>query len=210
MTSYSLPPNPEFGEELEPCHPNGETLALLARRRTTSANTMTGPGPDAAQLDDLLRLATRVPDHGKLGPWRFIVFEGDARKKLGKVMRASFAEANPDATGELLDFEERRPTRAPTLIAVISRVKEKYKIPEWEQILSAGAVCQTLLIAANAMGFAAQWITEWYAYDQNVKDALGLKSGERIAGFVYIGTATEPPRERVRPDFHSRVTRFEG
>lgn len=204
----SIPPNPEFGVELKSCHPCNGTLTLLAQRRSTAAGSMAEPGPNARELDDLLRLATRVPDHGKLAPWRFIVFEGEARERFGTLLRRCFAAANPDAPDDLLDFEEQRPTRAPVLIAVVSRITEKHKIPEWEQVLSAGAVCQTLLIAASAMGYAAQWITEWYAFDQNVKDALGLKSGERIAGYIYIGTATEAPRERVRPDVPSLVTHW--
>lgn len=206
MTSDPLPPKPDFGEELKSCHPCSDTLTLLARRRSTAAGNMTEPGPSAAQLDDLLRIATRVPDHGKLAPWRFIVFEGEARNRFGNLLRKCFIAANPDATDDLLDFEQSRPTRAPVMIAVISRVTEKHKIPEWEQILSAGAVCQTMLIAASAMGFAAQWLTEWYAFDQNVKDALGLKSGERIAGYIYLGTASEAPRERVRPDVPALIT----
>lgn len=209
MSTKILPPAPDFGEELKSCHPCDSTLTLLTQRRSTAAGNMKEPGPSAAQLDDLLRIATRVPDHGKLAPWRFIVFEGEARQRFGKLLRKCFEAANPDASDDLLDFEQNRPTRAPVMIAVISRVTEKHKIPVWEQILSAGAVCQTLLVAASAMGFAAQWLTEWYAFDQNVKDALGLKSGERVAGYIYIGTATEAPRERVRPDVASLVERWD-
>jgi len=203
-------PDPEFGEELVSCHPNDETLSLLARRRSTVANNMTEPGPSPAQVEDLLRIAARVPDHGKLAPWRFILFEGEARASFGHVLRKCFAAANPDAPDDLLNFEEQRFIRAPIVIAVISRITEKHKIPVWEQTLSAGAVCQNLLIGASAMGFAAQWITEWYAFDQNVKGTMRLRSGERVAGFVYIGTATEPPRERARPDLPALVSRWKG
>jgi len=203
-------PIPEFGEELLSCHPSGETLTLLARRRSTVAKNMTAPGPSAAQVDDLLRIAARVPDHGKLAPWRFVLFEGKARAHFGNVLRKCFAAANPDAPEELLAIEEQRFLRAPNVIAVISRVTEKHKIPEWEQMLSSGAVCQNILIGASAMGFAAQWITEWYAFDQNVKDTLGLKSSERVAGYIYIGTATEAPRERVRPDVPSLISRWKA
>lgn len=203
-----LPPAPTFGEELTPHRASDDTLALLARRRSTVANNMTEPGPSAEQLDDLLRLATRVPDHGKLAPWRFVIFEGEARASFGGILRKVFSASNPDAPDDLLDFEEKRFTRAPTVLAVISSVTEKHKIPVWEQQLSAGAVCQTLLIAANAMGFAAQWISEWYAYDQLIKDTMGLKSGEHIAGWIYLGTATENPRERPRTDPADLVTRW--
>ncbi len=210
MSDSTFPPKPFFGEELASCHPNGETLELLARRRSTVANNMDHPGPDADQLNELLRIAARVPDHGKLAPWRFILFEGDARAAFGTVLRKAFTAANPDAPAELLDFEEKRFTRAPTVVAVISRVTENHKIPEWEQILSSGAVCQTLLIAASAMGFAAQWLTEWYAFDEEVKQALGLGPSERVAGFVYLGTATEPPRERTRADLSALISRWAG
>ncbi len=205
-----LPPIPTFGEELEPHHASAETLALLARRRSTVANNMAEPGPTPEQIDDLLRIATRVPDHGKLAPWRFVLFEGEARADFGKILRKVFAANNPDAPDDLLDFEEKRFVRAPTVLAVISSVTEKHKVPVWEQQLSAGAVCQSLLIAANAMGFAAQWISEWYAYDQSIKDTMGLKSGERIAGWIYIGTATERPRERPRPVRENLVSRWKS
>jgi len=210
MTKSIVPDAPQFGEELAPAHPSVETLALLASRRSTVANKMKGPGPNEAQLAGLLRLAMRVPDHGKLAPWRFIIFEGDARAKFGAVLRNVTADANADAPLELLDFEEQRFMRAPTVVAVISRVTANHKIPEWEQVLSAGAVCQNLLIGASAMGFAAQWITEWYAFDETVARALGLERGERVAGYVYIGSAEEPPRERARPDAADRVTRWEA
>jgi len=209
MSSNAPPPAPQFGEELAPSLTSEETLALLARRRSTVANNMTGPGPSKAQLDDLLRIATRVPDHGKLAPWRFIIFAGEARADFGKLLRKETKAANPDAPLELLDFEENRFLRVPTVVAVVSRVTPGHKIPEWEQVLSSGAVCQTMLIAANAMGFAAQWITEWYAFDAKIQEALSLEDGERIAGFVYLGTATEPPRERARPEVSQLVTRWE-
>jgi len=113
MTRDPLPSKPDFGEELKSCHPCNDTLTLLARRRSTAAGNMTAPGPSAAQLDDLLHIATRVPDHGKLAPWRFIVFEGEARDRFGNLLRKCFAAANPDATEELLEFEQSRPIRAP-------------------------------------------------------------------------------------------------
>ena len=203
-------PTPTFGEELAPHHASSDTLALLKRRRSTVANNMSEPGPSADQLSELLAMATRVPDHGKLAPWRFIVFQGDTRASFGNILRKVFAVSNPDAPEDLLDFEEKRFTRAPIVLAVISSVTEKHKIPLWEQQLSAGAVCQTLLIAANAMGFAAQWISEWYAYDQMIKDTLGLKSGEHVAGWIYLGTATENPRERVRPDPADLISHWKG
>ncbi|WP_083635008.1 nitroreductase [Maricaulis sp. W15] len=190
---------PAPGDRLAPCHPSPDTLALLTRRRSATAITMADPGPSQDQLDHLLGIAARVPDHGKLAPWRFIVFQGDARDSFGRTLGEVFAAATPDATEAQIAFETGRFTRAPLVIAVISTVLERHKVPEWEQILSAGAVCQNLLIAASAMGYGAQWLTEWYAFDPQIKATLGLGSGERIAGFVYVGTVTEEPVERPRP-----------
>ena len=188
--------------------PSPGALDLLLSRRSGSAKTMTGPGPSAAQLDVLLRAASRVPDHGKLFPWRFIVFEGEARRRMGDVLAECLKASEPQATAERIEQERDRFLRAPVVIGVVSRVREAIPIPEWEQILSAGAVCQTLLIASHAIGFVANWITEWGAYHPLVKERLGLKSGERIAGFVYIGTSAVPLEERVRPDLDKLVTRF--
>ena len=157
-----------------------------------------------------MRLSARVPDHGKLAPWRFILFEGEERAKFGNILRKVTQAENADAPEELLDFEQARFTRAPLVVAVISRVTEKHKIPVWEQQLSAGAVCQNMLIAASAMGFAAQWLTEWYAFDETVKQAMGLLPGERVAGFIYIGTAKEQPRERPRKDITELSSHWKG
>ncbi|KAA5801664.1 nitroreductase [Alkalicaulis satelles] len=204
MTRILPPPAPEPGAALPACHTSAETLTLLAQRRSTLARVMTGPGPDTGQRDALIRLAARVPDHGKLFPWRFITFEGEARARFGEILEARLRDLEPDAPPERFDLERNRFTRAPLVIAVISEVTANHKIPEWEQILSAGAVCQNLLIAASAMGFAAQWLTEWYAYDRLTGAALGLAGGERVAGFIYIGTASEAPSERPRTP--ARVT----
>lgn len=201
------PTFPEPGERLAAHHASAETLDLLARRRSTTAKSMTGPGPDAGQLDSLLRIAGRTPDHGKLFPWRFVVFEGEARSRFGEILEARLREIEPDGPDERYDLERRRFERAPVVVAVISDVTENHKIPEWEQILSAGAVCQQMLIAASAMGFAAQWLTESYAYDKVTKKSLGLEPGERIAGFIYIGSAAEAPTERPRKA--PRVSRWE-
>ncbi len=184
------------------------TLDLLLSRRSGSAKAMTAPGPSPAQVNVLLRAASRVPDHGKLFPWRFIVFAGEARERMGALLAECLLASEPQATPERLEQERGRFLRAPVVVGVVSRVREAIPVPEWEQILSAGAVCQTLLIAAHAMGFVANWITEWGAYHPLVKDRLGLKSGERIAGFVYIGTSAVPLEERIRPKLDALVTHF--
>jgi nitroreductase len=173
--------------------PAPQTLDLLASRRSGSAKAMTGPGPSPEELRRILAAGARVPDHGKLAPWRFIVFEG---------------EGEPGASEERVAMERNRFLRAPLVVGVVSRVREGIPIPEWEQILSAGACCQTMMIAATATGYVANWITEWCAYHPHVRDGLGLKTGERIAGFLYFGTAAVALEERVRPDLDSLVTYY--
>ena len=186
-----------------------DTLELLGRRRSVVANAMVPPGPNAEQLEELLAVATRVPDHGKLAPWRFVIFEGEARARFGQVLAGRYAELNPDAELRHVEVEAGRFLRAPVVICVISRAAPHPKIPEWEQVLSAGAVCQNLLVAATAMGFASQWITEWYAFDEKTCAAIGLEAHERVAGFVYIASASEPPGERARPALSDVVSRWE-
>ena len=185
-----------------------DALELLQIRRSVKPMEMTGPGPSPADIDTLLKIASRVPDHGKLAPWRFIVFEGDARLEAGKKVAAVFQASHPDATADQINFEAQRLARAPLVIAVVSRAAPHGKIPEWEQVMSAGASAMLLVTAAHAMGFAASWLTEWYAYDRNVLDALGLSAHERLAGYVHIGTPTRTPEDRERPKFESIVTHY--
>ncbi len=189
--------------------PAPDAIDLLLSRRSGSAKAMTGPGPSPEQLRTVLTAAARVPDHGKLFPWRFILFEGDARRRMGEVLAEALRETEPQAaTPERLDVERHRFERAPVVVAIVSRTREAIPIPEWEQLLSAGAVCQNMLIACHAMGFVANWLTEWCAFNPLVKERIGLKPGERIAGFVYIGTSAIPLEERVRPDLDKIVSRF--
>jgi nitroreductase len=187
-----------------------ETLDLLHRRRSTSAKGMCDPGPDAAQLKSILQAASRVPDHGKLFPWRFVVFQGDARAKFGEVLEEALVARSAGVSESLKRFERGRFMRAPVVITVISSLKTEKPIPEWEQRLSAGAVCQNLLIAAAAAGFGANWLTEWCAYDEIVTAKLGLGAGEQVAGFVYIGTGTAPLEERPRPELDDIVSDWPG
>ncbi|SFF77618.1 Nitroreductase [Novosphingobium sp. CF614] len=187
-----------------------ETLDLLHRRRSTSAKAMGEPGPDAGQLRQILQAASRVPDHGKLFPWRFLVIEGDARAKLGEVLEEALVVRNAGVGESLKRFERNRFLRAPVIVTVISSLKTEKPIPEWEQRLSAGAVCQTVLVAAAAAGFGANWLTEWCAYDELVTEKLGLAEGEKIAGFIYIGTGTAPLEERPRPVLDEIVEHWTG
>jgi len=201
----SVPPAPQFGEAC-PVRRSDETLALMASRRSSSPQTMTGPGPDAAQVEDLLRLAARVPDHGKLAPWRFVILEGEPKARFVRALRDLAARQEQPEKAQAVLAKIAAP---PVTIAVISSPKAA-KIPVWEQELSAGAVCMTLLTAAQAMGFAASWITDWYAFDPEATAMLGVRPGERMAGYVHIGSSTETPLERVRPDMAAIVERWAG
>lgn len=185
-----------------------DALELLKTRRSVKPMELGGPPPTAAEIDTMLTIAARVPDHGKLAPWRFIVFEGDARAAAGAIIAEVFHAKRPDAAPEQLEFERQRLSRAPLAIAVVSRAAPHAKIPEWEQQLSAGACAMNLLLAAHAMGYAASWITEWYAYDPAVLVRLGLAPPERMAGFVHVGRPAKPPEDRDRPPLGSIVTRF--
>ena len=191
-----------------PPNPMPNAIDLLKSRRSVKPIELNGPGPTAAELATLLTVASRVPDHGKLTPWRFIVFEGDARLTAGEKIAEAFRANRPDATADQVEYERKRLARAPLVVAVVSRAGAHVKIPEWEQVLSAGAATTSLVFAAHALGFAASWLTEWYAYDRRVLEALGVKPQERIAGFVHIGRPGKPSEDRPRPPLDEIVTRY--
>ena len=196
---------PLFGDPL-PVRPAPAVLDFLARRRSASALTLGPPGPTPAELEELLHLAARAPDHGKLAPWRFIVLEGDGKAAFARRLE-DIAANRPDAVKAAAKLGK---LKAPPLgVAVISRVTAGGDIPEWEQVMSAGAVCMTLLTAATAMGYGANWITDWYAYDEQARATLGLGDNERVAGFVFMGAPSEAPLERVRPDVAALTRRWE-
>jgi nitroreductase len=197
-----LPPAPEFGAPI-PLTPTPEVLAFLATRRSTSALTLTAPAPGAGELETLLRLATRVPDHGKLSPWRFVILEGEAKARFtGRLEALAVDRGDQTAAAKLAKLKV-----PPLAIAVISAPKPA-AIPQWEQLLSAGAVATTLLYATLAMGYGANWITDWYAYDEAAKAILGLSGDEQVAGFMLIGTPREPALERERPNPDALVSRW--
>ena len=204
--TVNVPAAPEFGAPIQIARPSPEVLALLARRRSASAPVITTPAPSLDELHTLLRLAARVPDHGKLAPWRFIILQGQAKADYVRGLEPLAAE-QPGPEKALATLAKLR--NPPLTVAVISRVVE-CAIPEWEQVLSSGAVCMTMLIAADAMGYAANWITDWYAYDLRANALLGLAPEERVAGFVHLGTAPEPPLERVRPELEPLITHLKS
>ncbi len=203
--THSVPGAPLFGEAA-PIEASPQTLAFLARRRSASAMALTAPGPSDHELATLLRLATRVPDHGKLSPWRFVVLKGEPKQRFIAGLEAIAATR---ADGAKLNAKLGKIKAPPLTVAVISRLLPG-EIPEWEQRLSAGAVCMTLIIAAQAMGYGANWITDWYAYDEDALRLLGLAEGERVAGYVHLGTSAETPLERVRPEVNPLVEAWKG
>jgi len=188
---------------------NTAVLELLRTRRSVLARNLTAPAPDSDTLNDILNSALRVPDHRKLEPWRFILIAGDARNKLGDKL-AAIRTAKGDTEPALLDRERQRFTRAPLVVALVFSPREDGKTPEFEQILSTGAVGQNLHLATAAHGYASQWVTDWPAYDPAVARELGLQEHEQIAGFFHIGTAKAPPRERARPDLNEKVRHYHG
>ena len=184
------------------------TLEFLRTRRSPKLRELTEPAPNAEQLAQILTIASRVPDHGKLVPWRFIIIEGERRQALNNVIGARFDEAFPDAPQEKHDEARKRMTHAPLVIAVVSCPIVHPKVPTLEQLLTVGAVCMNLLHAARALGFAGLWLTEWYATDRVIVEHLGLGEGEQIAGFLHIGTPTGPREDRVRPDIEQLISRY--
>ncbi len=185
-----------------------DTLQFLKTRKSLSAPFLAAPGPDEAQLAEILGVASRVPDHGKLTPWRFIVFKGDAGGKASESLAKLYAEKNPGADAKRLEEERKRLAQAPLVVAVVSRAGPHEKIPEFEQLLSAGNAAMGILLAAQALGYGAQWTTGWIAYDADAGKILGLKPGERFVAFVHIGTPTVQAGDRPRPALAEIVTKW--
>lgn len=188
---------------------NTAFFEFLAARRSVKPDRLAAPGPTPEELNKILTVGTRVPDHKKLSPWRFIVFEGDARAAAGEIFAAACEKEEREPPSHVrLDMERARFLRSPMVIAVISSIKPRPGAPEWEQVLSAGALCFNLCLAANALGFGTSWISEWIAYSPIVREAFGLKDNEKIAGFIYVGTPMEPPDERERPKVEALVAHW--
>jgi nitroreductase len=203
-----FPPAPDFNQPLPGARPSAGARSLLALRRSANKLFLGEPGPSPAELDELLTIASRVPDHRKLGPWRFIVFEGEARTSFGDGLAGILGQRGKPAA----EIEDARKAfrRAPVVVAIVSSPVEDGHTPVWEQELSAGAVCYNLLLAANASGWAGVWLTEWPAFDPDAGALLGLKGQERVAGFIYLGTSRMPLPERARADAAVRTTRWKA
>lgn len=184
-------------------------LSLLSTRRSGKPRDLAAPGPDQAQLEQILEIAARTPDHGKLAPWRFVIVPADKRAALAKVITDAYRAERPQAARLEIEALEQFATQAPTLIVVLSSPKVESHIPLWEQQLSAGAACMNLLHAAHALGFAGGWLTGWSAYSDAVRDAFGAEP-ERVAGFIFLGTPEKQLEERPRPDLKKIISIWQG
>lgn len=183
--------------------PSADMQDRLARRRSAPAQSLTAPGPSRAEIERILLLGARTPDHGKLFPWRFVVMGPESRADLARALAPLAArQLDPGKAAKVLS----KLTAPPLTILVLSVPIAGHKVPEWEQQLSAGAVCMNLEHAANALGYAASWITDWYSYDSAALALYDVRAGERVAGFIHIGTLAEPPLERPRPDVAALTT----
>ena len=202
MTRTALPVF-ALGDPLPAPTPSDEMRLGLATRRSAPAQALTAPGPSAEEIEDILTLGMRSPDHGKLFPWRLVVLGRQTRAELAELL-TPLAAIQPDPNKAKAGLGKL--TAAPVTIMVVSAPVPGHKVPEWEQQLSAGAVCMNLEHAANALGYASSWITDWYSYDPQALDILDVEGGQQIAGFIHIGTLAEPPLERPRPALADRVT----
>jgi len=192
----------DLGQALPLPTPSTELQARLAVRRSAPAQSLMAPGPSPAEVARILELGARTPDHGKLFPWRFVVMGPQSRAALaGALLPLADEQADPGKARKVLS----KLTAPPVTILVVSTPVEGHKVPVWEQQLSAGAVCMNLEHAADALGYSASWITDWYSYDPQAIGLLGIVEGEQVAGFIHIGTLAEPPLERPRPDLAAKV-----
>ena len=195
--------NNDLGAALPLPVPSAEMQDRLARRRSASAQSLQAPGPSRTEVEHILKLGARTPDHGKLFPWRFVVLGPQTRAGLAESLAPMAAgQSDPGKAAKVLS----KLTAPPLTILVLSVPVAGHKVPEWEQQLSAGAVCMNLEHAANALGYAASWITDWYSYDPEALALFGVGADEQVAGFIHIGTLAEPSLERPRPDVAALTT----
>ena len=184
-------------------------LSLLQTRRSGRPRDLVAPGPDEVQLNEIIRIASRTPDHGKLAPWRFVHVPSASRPALAELLHRAYRADNPQPARLEMEAVDRLAFQAPVLVVVISSPIAGTRIPVWEQELSCGAACMNLLSAAHALGFAGGWITGWAAYSEEVRQAF-CRPGERIAGFFYIGTPANPLEDRPRPPLDQVLSHWRG
>lgn len=183
-------------------------MDVLDSRNSVPSRQMSEPGPDDAQIERMLRSAVRVPDHGRLTPWRFVLVRGESRHALGTLLARRSRERDPAAADAVIEKDRQRFSHAPLVVVVVGCIQPDHRIPEVEQVLSGGAVCFALLQAAQGLGFGAQWLTGWAAYDPQVKSALGLAGPEQVLGFIHIGSVGERPPERARPEVSTLLSEW--
>ncbi|MBX3562520.1 MAG: nitroreductase [Sphingomonas sp.] len=183
-------------------------LRFLETRRSARPRDLVAPGPDAEELRRILAIAMRTPDHGKLAPWRFVHVPAERRAEFAAMLEAAYRTVNPDPGRLEIEAVHRFAQQAPELIVALSAPVQGHKIPVWEQELSCGAACMNLMLAAHALGYAAGWVTGWAAYSDAVLHSLGGRPGERIAGFVFIGTSGVELEERIRPEYGEIVSEW--
>ena len=192
-----------LGDALPLPVPSAEMRHRLATRRSAPAQSLAAPGPSEAELSEILHLGARTPDHGKLFPWRFVILSSDARARIAEALTPLAAhQPDPGKAAKTL----MKLTAPPVTVLVISTPVVGHKVPVWEQQLSAGAVCMNLEHAADAFGYSASWITDWYSYEAEAAAMFGVGAGEQVAGFIHMGTLAEAPLERPRPDMAGKIT----
>jgi nitroreductase len=187
-----------------------DTIDVITQRQSVGADFLVEPGPGPDDLQKILSAALRVPDHGRLFPWRIQVLDKAAQKDLAEVYVARYKALHPDARDNQVEHERKRPQRAPILLVVSNRLDPMHKIPVLEQTLSGGALCMNILNAAHALGFAANWVTGWPAFDDEVKRALGVPPNSQIIAFIHLGTPGAPPKDRIRPKLEDIVSTWKG
>ena len=187
-------------------------VEFLRNRRSVVAANLSEPGPNEDELNSIIEIGLRVPDHARCGPWRIQIIRKDGQAKLGELYAKLFKKDEEHPTQDKIDYWRGRPQSAPILLAITCYPNEEklHKIPLWEQILSGGAMCQNILNASHAIGYSAQWLSEWPAYHKDVKALLGHKKEIEIYGFIFIGTSTESPKERKRILAEDVVTEWTG
>lgn len=183
-------------------------LEFLQQRRSVPCANLLGPAPTDAELEQLVALALRVPDHGKLSPWRVLALRNDDKQKFADWLYQRHRERDPQASETVLLKDPQRFRQSPLVLIVISSIESTDRIPEQEQLLSGGCVCYTLLLAAEALGYSAQWLTGWAAYDRAVSERLSLSSCEKVLGFIHIGRAAEAAPERLRPSLADKLSHY--
>lgn len=203
--SKQFPKAPNQGVTMPATRPSAAAREFLALRRSIGKQAISSPGPSGDEIEELISIAARVPDHRRLSPWRFIVFTGDARERFNQQASEILAKEQPSATDIQRHEASTLFSRAPVVVGVVSSPNKEHKTPVWEQELSCGAACYNVLLAANSAGWASCWLTEWIAFSAGINELLKLSSNERMAGFIYIGTATSDPQERLRSDLSDKI-----